>query len=118
VQAIEAASIGAQPRIFLESLFRKGKEPVSKLSRLKEKEIRLIATQYRTGSGRSCEKIENEMRLEIPPTGVGGSFSPTYTMGASHFLNTPNGSWGILQVQPLRFSIFPMEDGLLWPVRL
>ena len=55
------------------------------------------------------------MRLEIPPTEVGGSFSPAYTIGAWHFLNTPNGSWGILQVQPLTRTraswIFAFSNG-------
>ena len=42
------------------SAARKGKEAVPKLSQLKEKRIRLIAIQYRTGS--DCVKTQSKGR--------------------------------------------------------
>src|SRR5262245_56755521 len=36
----------------------------------------------------------------IPPTGVGGSFKPSLLWPRTAFPNTPDGSRGIVQVQP------------------
>jgi len=34
------------------------------------------------------------------PNVVGGFFSPAYTQQVSRISNTPNGSWGMVQIQP------------------
>jgi SpoIID/LytB domain protein len=44
-------------------------------------------------------------RLQIPPTAVGGSLKPNLQTAAT-FSNPPNGSWGMVKVQPLWIGAF------------
>ena len=39
---------------------------------------------------------------EIPPTGVGGWFRSDLQMGPLNFTNPTNGSWWMVQIQPVR----------------
>ena len=55
-----------------------------------------------------------ESRAEIPPTAVGGMFRSGLHSGLAEFTNPTNGSWWMVQIEPVRPYRGPMKLNLLF----
>jgi hypothetical protein len=61
---------------------------------------------------------ERLLNLGIPPTAVGGLFRSNLQGTAFEFRNPTNGSWWIVQVQPVRLAEgTETENRSIWPAR-